>query len=122
VTAADRGYVQSDRATWTNFKNKGDQQILVENDKRMFNQYASILVNPAKHPDVKQELGQQFIDWLVSREGQNAIANYRIKGEQMFLRLIPTPKVIGNWPIFTNDWPPVAFPDTSVSAKYDSNN
>jgi tungstate transport system substrate-binding protein len=84
VAVADKGYVLSDRATWTNFKNKGDLDILVENDKRMFNQYAVILVNPAKHPDVKHEFGQQFIDWLVSREGQNAIANYRIKGEQMF--------------------------------------
>ena len=84
VAVADKGYVLSDRATWTNFKNKGDLDILVENDKHMFHQYAVILVNPAKHPDVKHEFGQQFIDWLISLEGQNAIANYRIKGEQMF--------------------------------------
>jgi tungstate transport system substrate-binding protein len=84
MAAASNAYVLSDRATWLNFKNKGDLEILVENDKRMFNQYAVILVNPAKHPGEKHELGQQFINWLVSLEGQNAIANYRIKGEQLF--------------------------------------
>ena len=63
---------------------QGDLQILVEDDKRMFNQYGVILVNPAKHPNVKHEFGQQFIDWLVSPEGQKAIANYKIKGEQLF--------------------------------------
>ena len=84
VAVASNAYVLSDRATWINFKNKGDLQILVENDKRMFNQYAVILVNPAKHPDVKREFGQQFINWLISPEGQNAIANYRINGEQLF--------------------------------------
>ena len=77
-------YVLSDRATWINLKNRGDLQILVEDDKRMFNQYGVILVNPAKHPDVRHELGQQFIDWLVSPEGQRAIANYKVKGEQLF--------------------------------------
>ena len=70
-----KGYVLSDRSTWIHFKNKSDLQILVEGDKRMFNQYAVILVNPAKHPNVKRELGQAFIDWLVSPEGQGAIAN-----------------------------------------------
>jgi tungstate transport system substrate-binding protein len=84
IAVASNAYVLSDRATWINFKNKGDLQILVENDKRMFNQYAVILVNPAEHPDVKREFGQQFINWLISPEGQNAIANYRIKGEQLF--------------------------------------
>jgi len=84
IAVASNAYVLSDRATWINFKNKGDLQILVENDKRMFNQYAVILVNPAKHPEVKREFGQQFINWLISPEGQNAIANYRIKGEQLF--------------------------------------
>src|SRR5262249_6074822 len=66
--------------------------------KRMFNQYAVILVNPAKHPGVKHELAQQFNNWLVSLEGQNAIANYRIKGEQLFFpnaRVMPTPELIG---------------------------
>src|SRR6516162_2456139 len=80
--ASDR-YVLSDRGTWT-FKNKGDLQILVEGDKRMFNQYGVILVNPAKHPDVKKDFGQHFIDWLISPDGQKAIANYKIEGEQLF--------------------------------------
>jgi tungstate transport system substrate-binding protein len=76
--------VLSDRGTWIRFKNGGDLQALVEGDKRMFNQYDVMLVNPAKHPDVKEELGQQFIDWLISPDGQKAIANYKIEGEQPF--------------------------------------
>ena len=76
--------VFSDRGTWIHFKNKGDLEILVEGDKRMFNQYGVMLVNPAKHPDVKKELGQQFIDWLVSADGQQTIANYKIDGELLF--------------------------------------
>jgi len=76
--------VLSDRGTWIHFKNKGDLQILVEGDKRLFNQYGVMLVNPAKHPDVKKELGQQFIDWLISPDGQQTIANYKIEGEQLF--------------------------------------
>src|SRR5262245_41986884 len=70
--------------TWIHFKNKGDLEIMVEGDKRMFNQYAAILVNPDKHPNVKKDLGRQFIDWLVSPEGQKAIADYKINGEQLF--------------------------------------
>jgi tungstate transport system substrate-binding protein len=81
---ASNCYVLSDRGTWIHFKNKGDLQILVEGDRRMFNQYGVTLVNPAKHPDVKKELGQQFIDWLVSPDGQKTIANYKIDGEQLF--------------------------------------
>jgi tungstate transport system substrate-binding protein len=77
-------YTLSDRATWISFKNKGDLAIAVEGDKRLFNQYGVILVNPAKHPDVKKELGQQFIDYLVSPEGQAAIAGYKIDGQQLF--------------------------------------
>ena len=84
VAVADKGYVLSDRGTWTNFKNKGDLQILVENDKRMFNQYAVILVNPDRHPNVQKELGQKFIDWLISPEGQKAIADYKIDGKRLF--------------------------------------
>lgn len=82
--AASDGYVLSDRGTWIHLKSKGDLQILVEGDKRMFNQYGVILVNPQKHPNVKRELGQAFIDWLVSPEGQKDIANYKINGEQLF--------------------------------------
>ncbi len=77
-------YVLSDRGTWSHLKNKGDLQIMVYGDKRMFNQYDVMLVNPAKHPDVKKELGQQFIDWLISPDGQKTIANYKIEGKQLF--------------------------------------
>jgi tungstate transport system substrate-binding protein len=81
---ASNCYVLSDRGSWIYLKNKGDLQILVEGDKRLFNEYDVILVNPAKHPNVKKELGQQFIDWLISPEGQKTIANYKIEGEQSF--------------------------------------
>ncbi|MBO0765556.1 MAG: extracellular solute-binding protein [Hyphomicrobiaceae bacterium] len=77
-------YVLSDRGTWLSFKNRGDLEIAVEGDKRLFNQYGIILVNPAKHPHVKKELGQQFIDWVISREGQDAIKSYTINGQQLF--------------------------------------
>ena len=66
------------------FKNRGDLEIVVEGDKRLFNQYGVMLVNPAKHPAVKKELGQAFIDWLVSPEGQETIAGYKIDGQQLF--------------------------------------
>ena len=78
------GYVLSDRGTWISFKNRGDLQIVVEGDKRLFNQYGVMLVNPEKYPSVKKELGQAFVDWLISPEGQAAIAGYRIDGEQLF--------------------------------------
>jgi tungstate transport system substrate-binding protein len=84
TAGAGHGYVLSDRGTWIHYKNKGDLAILVEGDKRMFNQYGVMLVNPDKHPNVKKELGQQFIDYLISPEGQKAIANYKIDGEQLF--------------------------------------
>jgi tungstate transport system substrate-binding protein len=84
TAGASDAYVLSDRGTWIHFKNKGDLHILVEGDKRMFNQYGVMLVNPAKHPDVKKELGQQFIDYLISPEGQKDIAGYKINGQQLF--------------------------------------
>ena len=84
MARARDAYVLSDCGTWISFENRGELRILVEGDRRMFNQYGVILVNPDKHPNVKKELGQQFIDWLVSPEGQNAIANYKIDGEQLF--------------------------------------
>ena len=84
TAGASSSYVLSDRGTWIHFKNKGDLEIQVEGDKRMFNQYGVMLVNPAKHPNVKKELGQQFIDYLISAEGQKDIANYKIDGEQLF--------------------------------------
>jgi len=78
------GYVLADRGTWLSFKNRGDLAIMVEGDKKLFNQYGVILVNPKKHEHVKKELGQAFINWLVSKEGQQAIADYKIGGEQLF--------------------------------------
>jgi len=84
TAGASNAYVLSDRGTWIHFKNKGDLQILVEGDKRMFNQYGVMLVSPAKHPNVKKDLGQEFIDYLISPEGQKDIANYKINGEQLF--------------------------------------
>jgi tungstate transport system substrate-binding protein len=84
TASAGNAYVLADRGTWLSFKNRGDLVIAVEGDKRLFNQYGVMLVNPAKHPNVKKELGQQFIDWLVSAEGQKAIADYKIGGEQLF--------------------------------------
>ena len=84
TAGAGNAYVLSDRGTWIHFKNKGDLEIVVEGDKRMFNQYGVMLVNPVKHPNVKKELGQQFIDWLISPEGQKVIANYKINGQQLF--------------------------------------
>jgi len=77
-------YILADRGTWLSFKNRGDLAILVEGDKRLFNQYGVMLVNPAKHSNVKRDLGQQFVDWLISRKGQDTIAAYKIDGEQLF--------------------------------------
>jgi tungstate transport system substrate-binding protein len=77
-------YALTDRGTWLSFKNRGELVISVEGDQRLFNQYGIILVNPAKHAHVKKDLGQAFIDWVVSPEGQAAIAGYKIGGEQLF--------------------------------------
>ena len=82
--AATNAYVLSDRGTWLHFANKRELQIVVEGDQRLFNQYGVMLVNPKKHPNVRQGLGQTFIDYLVSPEGQRDIANYRINGQQLF--------------------------------------
>jgi tungstate transport system substrate-binding protein len=84
MAAATNAYVLSDRATWIHFGNKGDLQIVVQGDRRLFNQYGVMLVNPEKHPNVKKDLGQQFIDYLISPEGQRDIANYKIDGQQLF--------------------------------------
>jgi tungstate transport system substrate-binding protein len=81
---AMNAYVLSDRGTWISFANKGDLDIVVEGDKRLFNQYGVMLVNPQKFPSVKQDIGQAFIDWLISPEGQGFIASYRIGGQQLF--------------------------------------
>jgi tungstate transport system substrate-binding protein len=82
--AASDAYVLSDRATWIHFRNKADLEIVVQGDKRLFNQYGVILVNPQKHPNVKKALGQEFIDFLISPEGQKAIAGYRVAGQELF--------------------------------------
>ncbi len=84
TASAMNGYVLADRGTWLSFKNRADLAVLVEGDKRLFNQYGVMLVNPAKHPQVKVEAGQRFIDWLISPEGQATIASYKINGEQLF--------------------------------------
>jgi tungstate transport system substrate-binding protein len=84
TASASSAYVLSDRGTWLSFKNPGALTIVVEGDKRLFNQYGVMLVNPEKHASVKKELGQQFIDWLVSPEGQKAISDYKINGKQLF--------------------------------------
>jgi tungstate transport system substrate-binding protein len=84
MASASDAYVLSDRGTWLAFRNRGDLAIVVEGEKRLFNQYGVMLVSPANYPTVKQSLGQQFIEWLVSPEGQSSIAGYKINGEQLF--------------------------------------
>jgi len=84
TASASNAYVLSDRGTWLSFKNRGDLIIAVAGDKQLFNQYGVMLVNSAKHSNVKKDLGQAFIDWLVSQDGQKAIADYKISGEQLF--------------------------------------
>jgi tungstate transport system substrate-binding protein len=84
MASAQNGYVLSDRATLLNFRNRGDLQVVVEGDRRLFNQYGVILVNPARHAHVKRADGQAFIDWLVSPDGQKSINDYKINGEQLF--------------------------------------
>ena len=84
TAAGMNAYALTDRGTWLSFKNRSDLVISVEGDQRLFNQYGVILVNPARHPHVKKEMGQTFVDWIVSSEGQKAIAAYKIGGEQLF--------------------------------------
>ncbi len=84
IAASTGAYVLADRGTWLSFRNRADLEVLVEGDTRLFNQYGVIVVHPARHPHVKTEAAQAFVDWLVSAEGQAAIASYRIDGEQLF--------------------------------------
>jgi tungstate transport system substrate-binding protein len=84
IAASANAYVLADRGTWLSFKNRADLAVLVEGDKRLFNQYGVIVVNPARHPHVKKDLAQAFADWVASPAGQAAIASYRIGGEQLF--------------------------------------
>nr|WP_232529537.1 extracellular solute-binding protein [Caldimonas thermodepolymerans] len=84
IASSSNAYVLADRGTWLSFKNRGDLVVLVEGDKRLFNQYGVIVVNPARHPHVKRDLAQAFADWVVSPQGQATIAEYKINGEQLF--------------------------------------
>ena len=84
TASAMNGYILADRGTWLSFKNRGDLTILVQGDPKLFNQYGVMLVNPAKYPSVKKAEGQAFIDWLISKNGQDVIASYQIGGEQLF--------------------------------------
>jgi len=84
TASASNAYVLADRGTWLSFKNRGELDIVVEGDKQLFNQYGVMLVNPARHAHVKAALGQEFIDWLVSADGQKMIADYKINGRQLF--------------------------------------
>ena len=84
TAAALEAYTLADRGTWLSFRNRGDLVVAVEGDPRLLNQYGVMLVNPAKHAHVKKDLGQAFIDWLISAEGQKAIADYKINGNQLF--------------------------------------
>jgi tungstate transport system substrate-binding protein len=84
AASAMNGYIFADRGTWLSFKNRGDLEILVEGDPQLFNQYGVMLVNPAKFPHVKAKEGQDFIDWIISKDGQNVIAAYKIDGKQLF--------------------------------------
>jgi tungstate transport system substrate-binding protein len=84
IAAGMNAYALTDRGTWLSFKNRADLVVLVEGDEKLFNQYGVMLVNPAKFPHVKKEMGQKFIDWLISPAGQQAIAAYKIDAEQLF--------------------------------------
>ncbi|MGX1324555.1 tungstate transport system substrate-binding protein [Bradyrhizobium sp. USDA 377] len=84
MASSSNAYLLSDRGTWLSFRNRGELAVLTEGDKRLFNQYGVMLVNPAKHPNVKARDGQAFVDWLVSPKGQQAIAGYKVGGEQLF--------------------------------------
>jgi len=84
IAASSGGYVLADRGTWLSFKNRGDLAVLVEGDTRLFNQYGVMVVNPAKHPQVKAAAAQKFVDWVISPAGQAVVAAYKINGEQLF--------------------------------------
>ena len=84
TASAMNAYILADRGTWLSFKNRGDLMIVVEGDRKLFNQYGVMLVNPERFPQVKKVLGQTLIAWLISKDGQSAIASYKIDGEQLF--------------------------------------
>jgi tungstate transport system substrate-binding protein len=84
IASSTGGYALTDRGTWLNFKNRQDLQVLVEGDNRLFNQYGVMVVNPAKHPHLKADLAQKFVDWVISSAGQANINSYKIGGETLF--------------------------------------
>jgi tungstate transport system substrate-binding protein len=84
IASSTDAYVLTDRGTWLSFKNRGGLVVLVQGDKRLFNQYGVIVVNPSRHPHVKKDLAQAFADWVVSPDGQETIASYKVGGEQLF--------------------------------------
>jgi tungstate transport system substrate-binding protein len=84
MASATNAYLLTDRGTWLSFKNRGDLAILTEGDRRLFNQYGVMVVNPSRQPNVRVKEGQAFVDWLVSSEGQKTIADYKVNGEQLF--------------------------------------
>ena len=84
TAASTNGYTLSDRGTWVHFRDRGELTIVVKDDPRLFNQYAVILVNPARHPQVKEQMGMAFIDWLTSPAGQAKIASYEVDDQQLF--------------------------------------
>jgi tungstate transport system substrate-binding protein len=84
IAASTDAYLLADRGTWLSFRNRGTLAILVDGDRGLFNQYGVMLVNPAKHPNVKVADGQAFVDWLISVDGQSTIAQYKIGGQQLF--------------------------------------
>ena len=84
IASSGGAYTLTDRGTWLSFKNRGDLVVLVEGDKRLFNQYGVMIVSPQKHPHVKAAEAQKFVDWVISPEGQSTIASYRIDGQQLF--------------------------------------
>ena len=84
TASAMNAYILTDRGTWLSFKNRGDLMIVVEGDRKLFNQYGVMLVNPERFPQIKKVLGQTLIAWLISKDGQSAIASYKIDGEQLF--------------------------------------
>jgi tungstate transport system substrate-binding protein len=84
IASSANAYTLTDRGTWLSFKNRGDLTVLVEGDKRLFNQYGVMVVNPQKFPQVKARQAQEFVDWVISPAGQETIASYKIDGQQLF--------------------------------------
>ena len=89
IAASTNGYTLTDRGTWAQFRDRRNLEILVDHDARLYNQYSAMLVSSSRHPKVKADLGMTFIDWLTSQQGQDAIAGYKVAGEQLFSLITP---------------------------------